>query len=930
MQDGKLAESRPVMIANSRTGRLLRRVVRESCRRPLLTVAISLLLAVLGIWYTLHALTFRTATQDMLPRDAPYVAKWNEYKREFGELEDIVIVIEAHSFEAASAYAARLVSALKESRVTFPRAAYRIDPTKFASRGLLYLSLDELGRIRDTILDYQELLDSFAEDPSLAQLLEAVNAQLGAAIVSNMFDLGLDDGRRDKIDSRFLAGILDQVEARLQRPTPYRSPWGTLFSFDGQAPADAGYFLSEDKSLLFILVEIPPGEKGSFTGDRAAIDTIRAAIASLQADYPSVQAGVTGGPALANDEMMAAFRDAKIADYLAFGLTLLVIWFAFRQVVKPTLVVIVLTVSLAWSMGLITLTIGHLTLFSVMFVSIVVGIGIDYGLYFLFRYEEEIFLGRRLWEALGLTAARSGPGVVASALTAAGTFLVLVFTDFRGIQELGFIAGASILLACVAMLTLLPALLMLLDRRHADRPREHIPRAHQLERIRVPMLEKIGEYPRSILAAAGLATAAAAWALPQVGFDYNLLNLQAPGTESVAWERRILTSTARSGAYGLTSAATIDELRRKQQAFEQLPSVSEVDSVLRMIPDGQAEKIQVIRTFAPVVANVRIGRSRPVDLERLTRALHDLKRRFDLAAAEAPKELPPEIQAIRKKLDAVLARLSATDRDLSQSSLNYLQAQLYRDFVGKFHTLQRNLNPKAIGIDDVPEDLRRRYVGKDGQLLLQIHPRVDIWERAGAEQFVRELRSVDPTVTGSPVITYEAITLMERAYQQGTLYAFLVVTALTFWMIRRVRETALALLPLVIGLIWTVGLMHVFGLRFTLANVWGLPLIIGASAEFGLNVVMRYLEGRQHGGPLVARSTVMAVALSGVTTMVGFGSLMIADHRGIFGLGLLLTIGSACGLVASLVVLPVVLRLLPGWSARAQPTPGAVSRSPAA
>jgi len=123
--------------------------------------------------------------------------------------------------------------------------------------------------------------------------------------------------------------------------------------------------------------------------------------------------------------------------------------------------------------------------------------------------------------------------------------------------------------------------------------------------------------------------------------------------------------------------------------------------------------------------------------------------------------------------------------------------------------------------------------------------------------------------------------------------------------------------------LWTIGLMRVFHLDFTMANVWGLPLIIGASAEFGLNVIVRYREGLDHGGPLIARSTVMAVALNGVTTIVGFGSLMIAKHQGIFGLGLLLTIGSLCGLLASLVVLPVILRLI----ARPASAPAAVARS---
>jgi predicted RND superfamily exporter protein len=230
--------------------------------------------------------------------------------------------------------------------------------------------------------------------------------------------------------------------------------------------------------------------------------------------------------------------------------------------------------------------------------------------------------------------------------------------------------------------------------------------------------------------------------------------------------------------------------------------------------------------------------------------------------------------------------------------------------VSKFYSLQRNLNPRTISIQDVPADLRRKFVGEDGRFLLQIHPKVDIWERDGAEQFVTELRTVDPEVTGAPVITYEATRLMERGYIQGTAFALILVGILTSLMIRRLKESLLALLPLLIGLLWTIALMHLFGLKFNLANVWGLPLIIGTASEFGLNVVLSYMEGRGHGGPLVARSTVMAVLLSGITTIIGFGNLMVATHQGIFGLGLLLTIGTACGLVTSLIVLPVILKLI--------------------
>ncbi len=917
------------MIAISRTGRLLRRLVRASCRRPLLTVALSLVLALLGAAYTVHGLRFKTSGRDVLPQNAGYVQRYVEYGREFGELEDIVVVIEAPTFEASKEYASRLVQELRHAPVPFPRASYRIDPKRFEGRQLLYLSTAKLREIRDKIFDHQEFMQSFAADPSLAQLVEGVNAQIAAAFVSNVFDVGLSDSQ--PTDTRFLRVLLEQIATRVDRPIPYRSPWGTLFSFGGDEPADAGYFLSDDKSLLFVLVEAPKGDKGSFVGDQRAIDAIRDIIDRLRPDFPSIQAGVTGAPALSNDEMSAAFKDSQGATILAFALTLLVMALAFLRVGKPVLMLAVLAVSLAWSMGLVTLTVGHLTIFSVMFISIVVGIGIDYGIYFLFRYEEEIFLGRNLKEALELTAARSGPGMLLGALTAGGTFYVLGLTDFRGIQELGFIAGTSILLAWASMMTFFPALLVLVDRRHAARPRDQKPRAHQLERIRVPLLERLTRYPVTVLVTTAALTGLSLWALPSVGFDYNMLNLQAKGTESVVWEKRILATTGRSGFNALASAGSLAELRQKQAAFERLSSVSEVDSILHVIPDEQPQKIALIRSFAPLVAPVKVGRSSAVDLDRLSEAVRALKRRLDLAASEAGEKLPKDLRQLRDQTETLLLRLMAADREMAEPALTHLQAQLYRDFVDKFHTLQRNLRPRPVELADLPEELRRKFVGASGRFLLQVHPKVDIWERAGAERFVAELRSVDPDVTGAPVITYEAIRLMERAYVQGTAYAFVLVGGLTFWMIRRVRLTLLALLPLALGLVWTIGLMKVFELKFTMANVWGLPLIIGTSAEFGLNIVMRYLEGREHGGPLVARSTVMAVALNGLTTIVGFGSLMIAHHQGIFGLGLLLTLGSACGLLASLVVLPVVLRMLPRPAATQRQSPAdALTRSPAA
>ena len=906
-----------------RTGAWLRWAVRLSCKRPLLTAAFALGLAGLGLVYTFHALAFNTDALDLLPPGQRYVALYREYSRDFGELDDIVVVVQGRTVEESKAYAARLVRELLNGPIGFHRLAYRIDPKQFEGRALLYLSVEELQEVRDKVFDHQKFITAFAGAPTLDRLVEGISQQIARGLVTHFFDLEGND-RRTSADLRTLRELLSQISQRLDGPLRYRSPWGAFFS-SGPAEEDSAYFFSEDKSLLFILAD-PYGGKGSFTNDRAAFEEMRRRIAALRPEFPMVRAGITGPPALSNDEMVTAFEDSQVATVLAFVLTLGLLLLGFRRVGKPILMLVVLAVSLAWSMGVTTLTVGHLTIFSVMFISIVVGIGIDYGIYVLFRYEEERFLGRDVREALELTAARSGPGALLGALTAAATFYALMLTEYRGIQELGFIAGTALLMAFLAMLTAFPALLVLMDRRHAGQRGDPSSRAIDLDRVRVPALERIVRHPKTILVCAGILTAFSLWAVRTAEFDYNLLHLQARGTESVLWEQKILATAKRSGFTALAGATSLAELRRKQAAFERLPSVSEVDSVLRLMPERQPEKIRIIHDVAPLVSSVHLSQPESPSLPRLVAALETLRRRLDVAVSDAGPEGPDrEVQAARDQVHALLARLKGADPGSIEPALNDFQAQLDADFRDKFHTLQRNLNPRPVTLEDVPEELRRKFIGRSGRFLLYIYPKVDIWDRQEAARFVEELRSVDPDVTGTPIITYESIGLMVKGYRQGTAYAFILVTALTALMLRRLRETVLALVPLFIGTLWAVGLMSLFDLKFNMANVWGLPLVIGAAAEYGLNVVMRAMEARASQGPLLPRSTVMAVGFNGLTTIAGFGSLLVAHHQGIWSLGLLLTIGTCTSLVASLIVLPVLLRLS-GWTATA---PQAVSRDAA-
>ncbi len=895
-------------------GTFLLRLVQASTARPVLTLALCLALAVVSALYTAKALTFQTSTVQLLPPDRLYVQRFQAALSEFGELNDIVVAVSAPTVRRAQEYADRLAGEIR-ALPGAGRVTDRIDPDLFKGQALLYLSTERLTDLRDKILEHRGFIERYAARPTLDQLIAGLADEIARRFALGFLDLGLDSGAPERFDPGFIRTLLDVVAEGVDGKA-VASPWTRVFT-SADDDTRSGYFLSGDKKLLFIFVE-PRRDATNFTDNAQYIGAIRERIAALRASYPDVEAGATGTPALSNDEMVTSFHDSSWATGVALVLTLGLLLTMFRRVVEPLAMLAVLLVSLAWSMGLITATVGHLTVFSVMFISLLIGIGIDYGIYVFFRYEEEIGLGCSPRGALEIMARRTGPGILFGALTAAGTFGVLMLTDFRGIQEFGFIAGLSVLMSCLAMVTLLPAVLLILGRRSASRATAALSRARTAHES-VPALEQLLTRSTPILLAAAVLTAYSLSALPSVQFDYNRLNLQARGTESVIWERRIQESSG-SGFAALATAGSLAELRERQGAFERLPAVSDVMSVLTLVPREQDDKIAILREVSPVLSPVHAGHAAAPDPAKIRAALTTLRDRLAIAMREAdPGATADTLRAAHDRADALIARLPAGGRDL-QARLASVQASLGDDFATKLARLQENLAPTPISIAELPGELKRKFVGRTGQFLMRVSPAIDTWNRDGASEFVRQLRTVDPAVTGAPVISYEASRLMEAAYFQGTLYAFALVAALSAAMLRRLRETLLALTPLVLGTLWTIGFMHLLGLSFNLANVWGLPLIIGASAEYGLNVALRYREGAASGRADLPRSTVMSVLLNGLTTAAGFGSLMVARHQGIFGLGVLLTVGTAAALAASLLLLPVLLRsLCPVTSAGVRP-----------
>ena len=905
---------------HSRSQQGIRACIRLAIMVPWLTVLVAVAAAAVALWYTVRTLDFETSRNALASSRARYIQLKDEHEKDFGKIDYIVVVVEPPNLERGKQFIQALVPRLRADTEHFDEVVERIETTSLEGKKLLLLSPQELRTLQQRLEDAQDFILTLSDNPGLLQLLTAINREITKALVEvTIGGLGLLDPSPSatsaapeagqSLDVSFLGALFTEMEQALAAPHTYHfhSPWARFFLNDDDIFAEEGYLTAKNDRFLFVLVD-DRATKGSFVKHAAALHALRAHLEALRQDFPDVQAGVTGSQALANDEMLAAQYDTLLATVLAMGGVAVLFIVAFRQAVRPLFAALTLLIAVCWALGFTTLTVGHLNILSVAFMPILIGLGIDCGIHLLARYGEERAQGHDFDSALQAAYQHTGPSVLVAAVTTALAFYAVMLTDFRGLVELGFIAGSGLLLCLLASFTLLPALLTLYERK-----RQVAIGGWQASRH--DPLRSLKRYPRTCVSLLALLTLAGTLLLPWPHFDYNLLNLQAQGTESVIWEYRLQEGSGRSSWYATSVADTLEELRRKKEQFASLPVVNRVASLASVIPADQDLRLPLVRALAPYVQDISGDweRVEAIDLDEMKVLLGKI--RFKLRRKTAdwdPQKRPSEAQLseARTALLALQERLRITPPEVARSALETLQRALMADFAAKLALLQRNVNPTPITLADVPEHLRQRFVSESGRFLLQIFARDNIWEREPMQAFVTQLEAIDPNLTGAPVVAYHSIQQIQRAYARGGLYALAVIVGVIFLLFRRLKPTLLALVPMLVGGLWTVACMAWLDLQLNMANLIVLPLFLGIAVDNGIHVVHRMLEAPQDATSPLAHSTGKAVVLTSLTTMVGFGSLMVAQHFGVFSLGALAALAVGCSLVATLIVLPLLLSLL--------------------
>src|SRR5215469_291349 len=809
------------------------RTVDFCTRHAWLVIVAAVALAAASTVYVTPRFAIKTDVTDLFPSNLPWTQRAFEYMRSFPQ-PDVMVVVDAPTPELVDQAATRLVEGLTARRDVI-RSVHQPQSGEFFERnGLLYLPTDEVARVTDGLLSAGPLLQKLAADPSLRGSLGALSLGLMGVQYGQ---IGLDDLTRP------MTMAADTVsEALAGNPTSFS--WRVLTSGKPAAPQELRRFIELEPLLDFTALE--PGRSATNAIAQTARDL------QLAGDYQA-RVRLTGIVPINDDGFATLKQNAALNIAISVFSVLVTLWLALHSLRIIVAVVASLIVGLPITAALGLMLVGALNLISVAFFVLFVGLGVDFGLQFCVRYRAERHDYGDLRAGLRSAARKAGvPLALAAAATALG-FASFVPTTYRGLAELGQIAGCGMIIAFLTSITLLPALTEL-----RQTPGEPHPMGFA---ALVPVDRFIQRFRMPVIVTTLLAVVLAAPLLLFLPFDFNPLHLRNPKVESVATFLE-LRKDPQTGANAIEVVA--DSLAGADVAARRLasvPEVSQANTLSRLIPADQYKKLALIQDAAEALKtsiNPTEVSAPPTDQQNVAA----LASTADGLSAAAASEEGPGAEAARR-LSELLRQLARAEPDLRSA----VEKAVVEPLRVSLNQLRQQLDPEPVTADTIPTELKRDWVTADGKARVEVLPKGDPDDTKVLRSFVSAVLAIEPTATGPAVLLFEAGNTVVRAFVEAGIFALVAIAILLWIALRRIADVLLTLLP----------------------------LLVAVGVAFKIYYIMAWRSGKT---ALVQSTLTRAVIFSAMTQATAFGSLWLSSDPGTSSMGKLMALSLMCTMTA--------------------------------
>lgn len=820
----------------------LKPLVKLNIKYPFWVLAIAIVLAVIGGNYALK-LTIDTDIANLLPSTHPNVQALERLQEQVGGETEMQVAIKSPSFEANVEFAELLAEKSLElfyprhDAHFFSRAEFRRD-TEILKDNALYLATT--SELEEIIAFLQEEIDIAREQ-------------------ANPFFVDFSDDFDD--DEEEAAADIDRFRD----------------SYDELIPSE--FPVSQD-STLAILTLFPSGSQSDLRYLEDMFEEYGNLIESLNpaSFHPEMEVRYGGRLKRHLNEFESIMNDVFSSFALGISSVILLVMFYFsikkyihyrradkhlqrhgflRQLIRmpvPVLVIgIPLLISLMWTFGITSVYLGVLnTMTSVLFV-ILFGLGIDYGIHYYARYIELRSSGEPVESSVTNAFVKTGSAIMVSAVTTALALFVLMFADFRGFSEFGFIAGLGILFALFCMLFVLPAILVIFERWNWILL---LPKSQNLK-----SRSAIQRFPFSrAIVVIGLVVSGIVIAMSgNLRFEYQFSELEPTFPEYEEFRE---------------FARGVDESSRRNPAYVIADTHDQVFEILDILRERKQQ-----------------------NPETMISEVEALQERF-----------PPTEELANQKLDYI-----AEIRQLLQNTFIVDQEDENLDILRRGSQTTEPLDVSRI--PDYMKNRFTTRDGEIGRFAI-VYPNQGLSDGLKSIAFKNELSNIELSdgetfqPASTSIVAASMLELMRTESPYMVIATFVIVFILIYISFGNLKWAMIALIPLIIGLLWLFGVMMVFGLKFNFYNLVVLPAILGIGCDNGVHLAHRFRDEGRKSMWEVLSSTGQHITVGSLTTMLGFAGLLFTNHPGLQSIGIMATAGIGMTLFSALTFLPSMVQWL--------------------
>ena len=855
-------------------------------------------------------LVLRLSFFDELPSDHPQVKRFNYVSQNYGGTDLLFVAIQSDNLtelkRCAQSYERelRMLPEIKSVRG-------KLDVSFFKKHALYFLEDERLKELKDFIARRTEDFSSMFENLEFANFIKNWSTTMENEIVERE-DVG-DEKDFVKAVSNFREWI-KEIEKSLSSGEVDREKYKRILrkvfllgttGMGEEYSADEEYLLSEDSSTLLITA-VPTKPSDNYLFDRIIYKKatgIRENLGKTECKNAKILLG--GNYIVLAEQEMYVLNDMKRTNIVGYIGIMSVFLIIFRGIFSLLVVGLSVALGLILVFGFIMLSLGYVTITASLFGPFLMGMGIDYSVYVLSRWREFVDAGEDIKKSVKKSVIENFSPVLASALTTSAAFYSLCIAEHKGAKIMGLISGTGIIIYFFTMLTFTPSLIMLLRRfLYREKPKG-------TEKLFYGLSDFIANRPFHILGVAVLLISLSAFKLKNFGFEYNLRKLL-PKMPSIQTEEIVVEKFRRGKDYSVLLGRDLQDVRNKTKELQSFDTVGKVESIASFYPEDMNSKRSLVFKINQIVKDVKSGEIPsdgwvyPVELST---AFYSMKRVADamveLSVLSGAFEGEKESKALRKDVENLIDWFSSRDQNdkMNISSLQTVNAEIVKEFLGDLKTSSESSGFK---LEELPEDMKDFYIGKDGSFIIFSYPSKPIWED---ERFIRknveQMKSVDRDSFGVGVLYLSITDRVKLDFKRALFLTSFVVLFIVILTFKSVKWGVFSLVPVSLGLLSTAGLMTLLRLKIHYMNMGALSVIIGAGIDYGIHITHRFREEGDIRKAVIG--TGRAIFIAAVTTAVGFGSMILAVFPGLRHFGETLSLGIIISLIFSIIIAPAIV-----------------------